>query len=83
MSKYEPLRTFLELQSEDESVMSFAAIELVLGSTLPPGARMPQWWSNTGSTEARHVQRLAWGDAGFDAFLIKGANKVRFVRTRR
>ena len=82
MAKYDPLSAFLQLQREDESVMTFDEIELVLGSTLPASAKLPQWWANEGSQSA-HVQRAAWRDAGFQAFLIKGESKVRFVRARR
>ena len=49
MSKYDPLAAFLQLQHENESVMSFDQIELVLGSDLPAGARAPRWWANEAS----------------------------------
>ena len=79
MAKYDPLGAFLQLQREDESVMTFDEIELVLGSTWPTSAKLPQWWTGTGSRTV-HVHRAAWCDAGFRAHLIKGMSKVRFVR---
>ena len=82
MSKYDPLAAFLQLQHENESVMSFDQIELVLGSDLPAGARAPRWWANEAS-ENTHPQRRAWSDAGFEAHLVKGSATVRFVRARR
>ena len=81
MSTYDPLAAFLQLQREDESVMSFDQIELVLGSDLPASARTPRWWVNEGS-ENTYPQRRAWGDAGFEAQLVKGSATVRFVRGR-
>ena len=81
MSKYDPLAAFLALQHEDASAMTFDQIELVLGSELPPGARAPKWWANEGS-EHTYPQRRAWGDAGFEAQLVKGRAMVRFVRAR-
>ena len=81
MSKYDPLAAFLQLQHEDESVMTLDQIELVLGSDLPPGARTPRWWANEGS-EHIYPQRRAWGDAGFRVQLVKGSASVRFVRAR-
>ena len=81
MSKYDPLAAFLALQHEDASAMTFDDIKLVLGSELPPGARAPKWWANEGS-EHTYPQRRAWGDAGFEAQLVKGSATVRFVRAR-
>ncbi len=77
MSKYDPLAAFLQLQHENESVMSFDQIELVLGSDLPAGARAPRWWANEAS-ENTHPQRRAWSDAGFEAHLVKGLGHGAF-----
>ena len=49
MSKYDPLAAFLRLQHEDEPMMTFDQIEVVLGSDLPPAARAPRWRANEGS----------------------------------
>ena len=79
MAKSDPLGAFLQLQREDESVMTFDEIELVLGSTLPPSARLSQWWAGVGADRV-HTHRAAWCNAGFRAHLIKGVSRVRFVR---
>ncbi|HWE71546.1 MAG TPA: hypothetical protein VG328_00180 [Stellaceae bacterium] len=81
MSKYDPLRDYLQNQRFKEIVVTFADIEAILGSSLPKSAERPQWWANIVG-ESSHVQREAWRDAGFDAFLIAGSNKVRFTRNR-
>lgn len=60
--------------------MTFAEIERVLGAMLPKSADRPQWWANVADAKTTHVQRHAWGSAGFDAFLIAGSDRVRFKR---
>ena len=47
---------------------------------LPKSASLPQWWANATDPTTTDVQRKAWGDTGFDAFLIAGADRVRFKR---
>ena len=42
--------------------MSFAEIEAVIGSPLPPSKRHPAWWSNNA---ANNVMTRAWLAAGF------------------
>ncbi|RJF78833.1 DUF7662 domain-containing protein [Rhodopseudomonas palustris] len=62
MGKYEPLTEFLKQQTGSEVRMSFAQIERVIGSKLPPVARDRAWWSNSPSN---NVMTQAWLDAGF------------------
>lgn len=59
--------------------MTFAEIERLVGA-LPASADRPQWWANVRDAQTSHAQREAWRVAGYDAFLIAGARKVRFVR---
>lgn len=80
MGKYDPLRDYLRRQKTAEFELSFVEIERKLGYMLPNSASLPQWWANATSPQDRHVQRKAWGDAGYDAFLIAGAERVRFRR---
>jgi len=80
MGKYDPLRDYLRKKKSDELELSFVEIERKLGYMLPNSASLPQWWANTTEPNSRHVQRKAWGDAGYDAFLIAGAERVRFKR---
>ncbi len=82
MSKYDPLSGHLRRQRADELTISFAEIERILGAMLPKSAARPQWWANTTDPETSHVQRKAWRDAGYDAFLLAGKDRVRFKRTR-
>jgi hypothetical protein len=81
MSKYRPLRHYLESRKADQAPMTFAEVEEVLGFPLPDSARAgPSWWSNnTGS----HVGVSAWRDAGWKASRVDvGGEKVVFVREK-
>ncbi len=80
MSKYAPLRDYLRMQKLREFVLTFKEIENVIGSTLPKSADRPQWWANTKDTQYSSPQREAWRAAGYDAFLLHGMDKVRFLR---
>lgn len=82
MGKYDALSGHLRRQTADEFDMTFTEIERVIGAMLPKSAARPQWWANVTDPDTTHVQRLAWGDAGFDAFLIAGDERVRFKRRR-
>lgn len=63
MGKYEPLTEFLKQQTGSEVRMSFAQIERVIGSKLPPVAqRHRAWWSNS---PTNNVMTKAWLEAGF------------------
>jgi len=63
MSKYDPLREFLEKQSRPLIRMSFEQIERIIGEDLPPSARHHRaWWSNNPSNSA---MTRAWREAGF------------------
>jgi len=83
MGKYDPLFGHLRRQQASEFEMSFAEIERVLGAHLPNSANLPQWWANVTDASTTHVQRRAWGAAGYDAFLIAGRDRVRFRRRAR
>jgi hypothetical protein len=80
MGKYDPLRDYLRRQRTAEVELSFAEIERLLAAMLPNSASTPQWWSNVKDLHTTHVQRDAWRDAGYDAFLITGRDRVRFRR---
>lgn len=78
MGKYDPLRDYLRKQTLDEVTLTFAEIEAIIMAQLPPSTDRSQWWSNVGNLNTTHIQRRAWGDAGFDAHLIKGSRQVAF-----
>ena len=81
MSKYAPLRDYLQKQSLSEIVLTFSNIEKIIANRLPKSAELPQWWAN--EKNGSHVQRDAWRKAGYDAFLIKGSSKVKFKQAKR
>jgi hypothetical protein len=80
MAKYDPLGRYLRRKGASEIALSFADIERIIGDMLPKSAERPQWWANEAAASSRHVQVQAWRDVGYDAFLIAGAEKVRFRR---
>lgn len=82
MAKYDPLKAHLMEQRSPEVVLSFAEIETVIDSALPKAAARPNFWANTAPNQS-HVQREAWIGAGYNAFLVTGENRVRFVRHAR
>lgn len=80
MAKYDPLCGYLRRQRSTEFELTFAEIERVIGAMLPRSAEQPQWWSNVTDPDTTHIQRKAWGAAGYDAFLIVGKDRVTFRR---
>lgn len=80
MGKYDPLRDYLRRQKSDELELSFVEIERKLGYLLPKRASLPEWWARTEPPNRRHVQHQAWGDAGYEAFLMRGEERVCFRR---
>ncbi len=62
MSKYEPLRLFLETQQGNRIPMTFGEIERVLGFQLPKSQIYPAWWSNN---PTNNVMTNEWLAAGF------------------
>jgi hypothetical protein len=79
LSKYEPLRRYLENQSGGRLPMTFAEVEGVLGFELPPSAKAhATWWSNN---PGAHVGVRAWRDAGWRTSQVSvPSERVTFVR---
>jgi hypothetical protein len=79
MLTYEPLEKYLFQQKGASVAMTFAEIERVIGSKLPPSAhKRNEWWSNNATN---HSQAKAWLNAGFEtANLDRKAKKVVFRR---
>jgi hypothetical protein len=64
-SKYQPLTQHLRAQRGARVPMSFAEIERVLGTKLPPSASSHRaWWSNNPDN---NVMTKAWLEAGFQS----------------
>lgn len=80
MGKYDPLRDYLKRQKAEELELSFEEIERVLGAMLPNGASRAQWWTVEPGEENPPVQHDSWREAGFQASLIAGKDRVRFIR---
>jgi hypothetical protein len=82
MGKYDALGGYLRRQRADRLELTFAEVERMLGAMLPNSARRPEWWSNEASKDTRHVQCRAWLSHGYKAYLVKGADRVRFEKAR-
>lgn len=80
--KYDPLCTYLSTQVLSELTLTFDEIERIIGAPLPKSADTPQWWANVTDPATSHVQRHAWREAGYDAFLLAGSRKAKFRRVR-
>jgi hypothetical protein len=80
MGKYDPLRDYLMQSGHREFELTFCEIDSILEpERLPKCAKRPQFWGNTRGP-SRHTQRRAWGAAGYDAFPIRDARRVKFRR---
>jgi len=62
MSKYAPLRAFLEGRGTETVAMTFSEIEKVLGFKLPKSQIYPAWWSNN---PTNNVMTSEWIAAGY------------------
>ena len=63
MGKYEPLAKFLRDQRTSEVSLTFAEIERIVGTKLPPKAQHHRaWWSNNPDN---NVMTKVWLAAGF------------------
>ena len=79
MEKYDPLGRYLRRQ-RTAHCETFGHIERLLGALLPNCSSRPEWWANEQTPSPSNAQCRAWLDAGYKAFLVKGADKVRFER---
>ena len=66
MAKYNPLARYLQAQSASELMLSFTAIEGIIGAQLPRSAReRPEWWWNDLAPDSSHVQSRSWVRTGY------------------
>lgn len=79
MSKYSPLKTYLQSQVASEIPMRFEEIEAILGRRLPASAfRHRPWWANEATG---HVHARAWLEAGYETAQVDmTAGKLVFRR---
>jgi DNA-binding transcriptional regulator YiaG len=82
-SKYYPLLDYLQRCGEEQTTLSFARVETLLGIALPPSARRRQnWWSNRDSPSA--LQAAAWIGAGYQVVAVDLAQeRVTFSQFHR
>lgn len=72
MSKYNPLKKFLQSSNENVIQLSFSQIEDILGFTLPDSARIHDaWWR-----AKDHTQAKAWLDSGYKVKLLRRKQEV-------
>ncbi len=80
MSKYDPLGDYLRSRPGRETPVTFAEIEKIIGTPLPPRAQFhPAWWSNNPSN---NTMTKVWLDAGFRTERVDiSGRRLVFVRT--
>lgn len=78
MSKYQPLGAYLNKQFASHIPMTFAEIERVIGTSLPPSAYDHRpWWSNNPSN---NVMTKTWLEAGFETEQVDMVSKKLVFR---
>jgi hypothetical protein len=75
---YEPLQQYLEQAPGKQVVLTFADVEALLGTPLPPGAwHTRSWWANVWASS----QGYAWVAAGWRVVAVSCEGQtVTFVR---
>ena len=82
MNDYDALRDYLKKQSLPEFVLSFEAIEEIIGAALPRAAQRASWWETLRSPQEKMPQREACLAAGYVATRLPDGEGVRFRRTK-
>ncbi len=79
MTKYQPLKEFLEKERGNQIPMTFSEIEELIGDKLPSSARKHRpWWSNNPSNS---VITYAWLKAGYKTSKVNmNEEKLIFIR---
>ena len=79
MSKFDPLRDYLQTQSAESLTLTFTQLDAIV--QLPASAkRYDFWWSNEDVKTTVHVQCKAWQDAGYKAEPNLRGKRVTFRR---
>ena len=66
MSKYEPIRTYLTNSRNQNEILSYSELEIILGFTLPDSAYTHrEWWANETIQSTRHTHCKEWIEAGW------------------
>jgi len=80
LGDYDPLREYLSRQTLSELVLSFEAIEEILGFALPRASQRASWWEKERNPENARPQRDAIRDGGYEATRLADGKGVRFRR---
>ncbi len=76
--KYEPLRDYLQKQTQAEFELSFVEIEEIVGFALPRTSQRARFWEKERNPEDAMPQRNAIRDGGYEATRLSDATGVRF-----
>jgi len=80
MDKYTPLSEFLKSNRGDKVELTLKQIEIILGNSLPPSARMyPAWWHDPAS----HPHVKSWTDIGWNVSTYTERGRIKWVVFRR
>jgi hypothetical protein len=82
MNDYDALRDYLKQQKLPELVLSFEAIEEIIGAALPRAAQRASWWETLRSPDVKMPQREACLAAGYIATRMPDGQSVRFKRMK-
>ena len=82
MNDYDALRDYLKQQKLPELILSFEAIEEIIGAALPRAAQRASWWETLRSPDVKMPQREACLAAGYIATRLPDGQSVRFKRMK-
>ena len=82
MNDYDALRDYLKQQKLPELVLSFEAIEEIIGAALPRAAQRASWWETLRSPDVKMPQREACLAGGYIATRLADGKSVRFKRMK-
>jgi hypothetical protein len=80
---YDALRDYLKRQTLAELVLSFEAIEEIIGAGLPRAAQRASWWDSLRSPQEKMPQREACLAAGYVATRMPDGSSVKFKRLKK
>jgi hypothetical protein len=83
VNDYDALRDYLKKQELPEFVLSFEAIEEIIGAALPRAAQRASWWETLRSPQEKMPQREACLESGYIATRLPDGKGVRFTRMTR
>jgi hypothetical protein len=82
VNDYDTLRDYLKQQKLPEFVLSFEAIEDIIGAALPRAAQRASWWETLRSPQEKMPQREACREGGYIATRLADGKSVRFKRMK-